>query len=420
MIKLSLNWMQSTKIIFIMILLLTLSCISGGFSFTETMINSRENVYRFIDVPSNHWASNSVVKLQARNVISEVPNGLFFPGKVINREDFVVLLMKSLGLESNIEVGSYIEATKEIPSSLEFRLGQFWDISADSINHKYLSRAITDKIISGTSKTFFSPYINITREQVSVILANAINKYYSGSIVKKTLSFSDNNIISSWARSSVEMMTGMGIFSGKENNRFDPKGNLTNAEAAVIICKVTELINRNELLLPKINGIYKPVKQQLEESGAVYGPWSSSIDLFYSENLYPVDNSTLRVETRLDYRRYPATLKGDEEWSDWFDCREVNQDTWFDDNRYDGISIETAYEQGLIKAEFRKAYSEFYEKEIIQCRIKERVEYYPYRTHYYEKREVLNIIRILIDNPNLMSEMSTFMKTNEKEYRSQK
>lgn len=64
--------------------------------------------------------------------------------------------------------------------------------------------------------------------------------------IKTDVNFSakkvDNNTLSQQAKGAVEQMQMAGIFSGKENNKFDPKGTATRAEVSAVINRFVEIV----------------------------------------------------------------------------------------------------------------------------------------------------------------------------------
>ena len=47
--------------------------------------------------------------------------------------------------------------------------------------------------------------------------------------------------MSDWAQEAVSALTSAGILSGKQENRFDPKGNATRAEMAIVFQRIMKL-----------------------------------------------------------------------------------------------------------------------------------------------------------------------------------
>ena len=116
-----------------------------------------------------------------------------------------------------------------------YQTGKFTDVKADAYYAPYVNWAAQTGIVTGVTATTFAPDTNINREQMAVIMANYAKKLgYDLPQTLKAVTFADNANISSWAKDAVKAMQQAGILAGKVNNRFDPKGNATRAEAAVM------------------------------------------------------------------------------------------------------------------------------------------------------------------------------------------
>ena len=90
-------------------------------------------------------------------------------------------------------------------------------------------------IIQGTSPTTFAPNNNLTRQQVSLIMARTLR--YVGIDTKKyetAVSFRDINSIAPNARGDVSALVNLGIIEG-ENGYFAPSRQVTRAELAEIL-----------------------------------------------------------------------------------------------------------------------------------------------------------------------------------------
>jgi len=82
---------------------------------------------------------------------------------------------------------------------------------------------------------------NITRQDLAVILFNYsefIGVKLSG--IKIYQGFSDNHHIGDYAKKSVELLFKAGIFAGKPENKFDPRGQATRAEMATILHRILD------------------------------------------------------------------------------------------------------------------------------------------------------------------------------------
>ena len=179
----------------------------------------------FTDI-TGHWAKEHILFTVSRGLFSGTSKTTFSPNTTLTRGMFVTALGRLAGIN---------------PADYQNR--KFTDVKADAYYAPYVNWAASKGIVSGTTSSTFAPDSNITREQMAVIMKNYADKM--GYSIPKTLeavTFADNAQISSWAKDAVKAMQQAGVLSGKENNRFDPKGNATRAEAATVLHRFVEVI----------------------------------------------------------------------------------------------------------------------------------------------------------------------------------
>jgi S-layer homology domain. len=70
--------------------------------------------------------------------------------------------------------------------------------------------------------------------------AKALN--YDLPIALTAFNFTDASSISSYTTTAVTAVQQAGIIVGKDGGRFDPKGNLTRAEAATVVRRFVEVV----------------------------------------------------------------------------------------------------------------------------------------------------------------------------------
>lgn len=87
-------------------------------------------------------------------------------------------------------------------------------------------------IVTGKENGTFAPGESVSRAQMSKMIAQALGKSSSYSTSKQT--FSDVRK-SFWAHSDIEYLSSRGVVTGRESGLFDPNGNVTRAQIAVII-----------------------------------------------------------------------------------------------------------------------------------------------------------------------------------------
>jgi endo-alpha-N-acetylgalactosaminidase len=174
----------------------------------------------FDDTDSVPWAKHFIEVMASKGIIYGTSNSTYSPVDKITRGDFIALLVRVL------------ELTAETDSNFD-------DVKPK--DHFYNEIAIARKlnIASGYGDNTFRPRDYITRQDMMALVERALKA--TGKIDLKALAdlsqYTDSDQISGYARRSVELLVGNGIIVGHEN-RINPYGVTTRAEAAVIIYKL--------------------------------------------------------------------------------------------------------------------------------------------------------------------------------------
>ena len=179
----------------------------------------------FTDI-HNHWAADNILFAASRGLLSGTSDTTFSPNTGMSRGMFVTALGRLAGIN---------------PDS--YKTGKFTDVKADAYYAPYVNWAAQNGIVEGVTATTFAPDSNINREQMAVIMANYAKKLdYDLPKTLQAVTFADNAQISSWAKNAVRTMQQAGILSGKNGNKFDPKGTATRAEVATVLRRFVEIV----------------------------------------------------------------------------------------------------------------------------------------------------------------------------------
>lgn len=184
-----------------------------------------ENV-TFSDLKSVEWARKSIEKLYEKKIISGKEKGIFAPNDYVTRAEFAVMISKAFEFERNKKTS------------------EFEDIKASDWFYEDVLAGESAGIIKGSGKEFM-PQRQITREEIAALLVRTLiykNRYEE--IAAGTSGYNDSNLISEYAKESIEVMTALGIVSGDTSGCFRPKDNSTRAEAAVMIAKTIEFVEK--------------------------------------------------------------------------------------------------------------------------------------------------------------------------------
>ncbi|MEG2381865.1 MAG: S-layer homology domain-containing protein, partial [Oscillospiraceae bacterium] len=178
----------------------------------------------FKDVGNDHWAYSYIETLYKKNIVSGDDEGKFRPENNIVREEFLKMLLGSLGIKP-----------------LTTATADFTDVSTDDWSYAYIATGVETGIVNGISETEFGTGELITREDMAVLCERAI-KYANKTLESVTtpIDFTDSEDISDYAKDSVKLMQSYGIINGYEGGFLYPKNNATRAEAAKMAYMMTK------------------------------------------------------------------------------------------------------------------------------------------------------------------------------------
>lgn len=183
---------------------------------------------QFTDI-SGHWAENYIIQATDLGLFSGVTATRFDPDGTMTRAMFVTVLASCSGENTD-----------------GYTTSHFRDVSKNAWYASAVAWAYQKGIVSGTSSTAFSPNQAISREQLASLLIRFAN--YQGCVlprVKQTVLFSDSSKCADYALDAVITLYRADIVNGIGNSKFDPKGDATRAEVAVILCKYVDAVWNN-------------------------------------------------------------------------------------------------------------------------------------------------------------------------------
>ncbi|MEC0268591.1 DUF4430 domain-containing protein [Paenibacillus anseongense] len=157
------------------------------------------------------WAIDAIKEATQKKFI-EGNEGKFSPQAAITRSEFTKILVNVLGLE--------IKKENAI---------QFQDVSQNDWFYPYVNTAYQAGIISGYDTEHFYPNEKLTREQMAVIIANALALPKAD----QNSGIEDMEQVSDWAKSSVQTIMANELMTGW-NNRFQPGDEVTREMAIVV------------------------------------------------------------------------------------------------------------------------------------------------------------------------------------------
>lgn len=178
----------------------------------ESESGNSDAAARFADVDTTQWYAEAVNFVVKKGLMNGTSSG-FAPNAHLSRAMLAQILWNLAGKPN-------------APTSASFS-----DVSPNEWYTNAVDWAVSAGIVSGYSDGRFAPNDNITREQFASMLWRYSNKPASD----HPLTFIDADDASSYALEALRWAVMNGILSGKGNQRLDPLGFATRAEAAQML-----------------------------------------------------------------------------------------------------------------------------------------------------------------------------------------
>lgn len=204
-----------------------ISFASGAESDANPPITSESKSQYFSDVDEAYsWAAPYVDSLYTDGIVTGDINydgtKLFRPAGSITRGDFMLLLFRSLKLQSASEADN------------------FSDVPVGSYYYDAIASAKSLGIAQGSDNRF-EPDASITREDAMVLTLRALNVTgvtVEGGNEDVLSAYSDYSSISDYAQEATKTLIQSGIITGSSDGLIHPKDNITRAESTAIIYRL--------------------------------------------------------------------------------------------------------------------------------------------------------------------------------------
>ena len=177
------------------------------------------NKVSFKDVAEDAWYSKAVGFIAARGITTGTGNGLFNPGEKLTRGQFIVMVLKAYGISPD-----------QNPTE------NFSDAGSTYYSN-YLATAKKLGISGGVGNNRFAPDNQITRQEMFVLLYNALKatgKVPEVTGAKTLVEFSDGGQVASWAKDAMTYFVQTGTISGN-GGKLSPVATTSRAEMAQVL-----------------------------------------------------------------------------------------------------------------------------------------------------------------------------------------
>lgn len=173
----------------------------------------------FSDVAANAWYADAVTYVRNHGLMSGTSTTTFSPEATTSRGQIATILYRAAG-------------SPAVTGGTDFP-----DVASTAYYADATRWASANGIVSGYPNGNFGPNDPITRQQFAAILW----RYAGSPTASRGQDFADESSISSYASTAVDWTRENGIMGGKGGNIFDPNGNATRAQAAVILRNFMEM-----------------------------------------------------------------------------------------------------------------------------------------------------------------------------------
>ncbi|TVY01437.1 discoidin domain-containing protein [Cohnella terricola] len=199
---------------------------TGTVTFKTTVLGTFAVGYvhkSFKDLNRHGWARKAIEVMASNGVINGVSADTYNPSAPIKRADFILMLVRALGLSGDTASG---DSFSDVPSDAYY---------ADAV-------AVAKKlgIVTGVGNGQFNPEQSITRQDMMVMIDLALTaagrSLDRGSAADLT-GFKDRANVASYAAQSAATLVRSGIVEGSRK-QINPRGLTTRAEAAVLIYRI--------------------------------------------------------------------------------------------------------------------------------------------------------------------------------------
>jgi hypothetical protein len=191
-------------------------------SYSNSVYVVAQNTVSFADV-QQHWSKSDVDLATAKGLVEGVGGGLYDPNKAVTRAEFTALLVRALGRGAS---------DKDMAPYNDVKPGTWY--SGEVSTAKELGLLT---FVKGNS---FTPNQPLTREEMASMLA-AVGRLEQLPISKEPVSLNDFKDIGNADTAYIEdihLMVKLHIMTGMGANTFDPKGETTRAQAAVVFIRM--------------------------------------------------------------------------------------------------------------------------------------------------------------------------------------
>ena len=183
----------------------------------------------FTDVASDYWGYEAIKTLYNNNVVSGTSSVTYEPERLVNREEFVKMLVGTFGLYKADAVNVFV------------------DIPSDDWCAPYVASAYECGLTMGQGNGTFGRGQTLTRQDMATLAARCaeIARLTLGG--ENTVQFTDSGLIADYALEGIQALCSAGVINGMGDGTFSPNGGCTRAMAAKVCYELLKIYKGGDI-----------------------------------------------------------------------------------------------------------------------------------------------------------------------------
>ena len=211
----------------------------------------------FSDVDADDWFAESAVYVRDHGIMNGTSATTFDPNGTTSRGQIIAILYRAAGSPA-VSGGT---AYSDVAETAYY---------ADAVRW-----ASASGVVTGYADGTFHPNDPITRQQLAAILW----RYAGSPAAESGADFADETSIAAYAVTAVDWARDTGVITGRDGNRFDPSGQATRAQAAVILHRYLELLGSGADETPEDSGETRVLVAYFSATGNTEGVANAIADV---------------------------------------------------------------------------------------------------------------------------------------------
>jgi len=210
----------------------------------------------FIDIDGS-YAKKAIVELFDQGIVTGVEESKFYPASNITRQDFAIILAKTLKLD--------VSNPPALPT--------FLDVPTSNYAYSYVEAAVKAGLIKGTGSNLFGTGQNISRQDMVVMFVRALGVDPTGKA--GALQFADRSQIADYSKDFIAAAVEYGLITGY-NNFFNPAAKVDRQAVALVASKFLKFKENGNTEQPSSAPTPQPGKEAVTVPTPIVGGSSSS------------------------------------------------------------------------------------------------------------------------------------------------